>query len=252
MEKIEEIAKDLDVVKIVGKIFAKQKSHQALCNEVWFLDAENGKFVAKIATEKNRINEIEKEFNVINLISKQICMPKILLYKKTDNSAYFIMEHIDGKNPKIFSDDVLKKIANTLKNIHKINCGQKYVDYDNLLDIAEKNMKENRLDLSEFVNYKYNKKPQEILDWLMKNKPKTKACLCHGDFRPKNLIVTQSELFVLDWGLCFFGDPYYDIAMIKYYFSDEEFAAFCKFYGILKIDEKRIKYNEWLSAFLNV
>ena len=39
---------------------------------------------------------------------------------------------------------------------------------------------------------------------------------------------------------------------IKLYFTDDEFAKFIKYYGIEKLDDERLKYNEWLSAFLNV
>ena len=48
------------------------------------------------------------------------------------------------------------------------------------------------------------------------------------------------------------GDPYYDLAIIKWYFTENEFNKFIRFYGIKKLDEKRLEYNEWLSAFLNV
>jgi aminoglycoside phosphotransferase (APT) family kinase protein len=66
------------------------------------------------------------------------------------------------------------------------------------------------------------------------------------------MIIHNDQLYILDWGLAFYGDPYYDIAIIKYYLTDEEFDKFVEFYGISQIDCNRLKYNELLSLFLNV
>ena len=113
-------------------------------------------------------------------------------------------------------------------------------------------MIDGRLDLDEFVKGDKTFEPKDVLIYLKENKPKANFCLLHGDYRPKNMLIKDDVLYILDWGLSFDGDPYYDLAIIKWYFSAEEFDKFIKYYGINQLDKQRLEYNEWLSAFLNV
>jgi aminoglycoside phosphotransferase (APT) family kinase protein len=162
------------------------------------------------------------------------------------------MQYIEGLKPKTFTDEILEQMAKTLNKIHKTKKTNECVNFVNLLNIAEQNMVKNRLDLDEFVREDKIYEPKQVLEYLRNNKPQVNACLLHGDYRPKNMIVNNKDLYILDWGLSFVGDPYYDLAIIKWYFTDDEFAKFIKYYGIEKLDGERLKYNEWLSAFLNV
>lgn len=42
----------------------------------------------------------------------------------------------------------------------------------------------------------------------------TKACLVHGDFSPKNILVGPSGVWVLDWEVAHVGDPAFDLAFL--------------------------------------
>jgi aminoglycoside phosphotransferase (APT) family kinase protein len=251
-EYIVNIWNNKQVLDITGKILEKEIKEEALCNEVYFVSAEKGKFIIKIAHGKIRQDELDKEFNIISQLKSKICLPKIYLYEKTEEYSYFIMKYIEGSKPKQFIDKVLKQMAESLKNIHQVNLTDSFVDYETILKLAEQNMIENRLDLDEFVKDGKTYEPKDVLVYLKENRPKAKACLLHGDYRPKNMLIEGDNLYILDWGLSFVGDPYYDIAIIKWYFTDEEFDKFVKYYGIENLDNQRLEYNEWLSAFLNV
>lgn len=241
-----------EVISIIGKIISKEKIEEALCNDVFLLNCENGKFILKIAKENIRQEELDKEYKILNKLSKHIKLPKVLLYKVEKDYSFFIMEFIKGEKPNDFSDEILKLMAQTLRIIHNKTRTNKLVNFDDLLRNAEKNMLDGRLDEDEFNKDGMQIDPKDVLQFLKDNKPKSQACLLHGDYRPKNMIIKNNNLYILDWGLSFEGDPYYDLAIIKWYFTDDEYAKFIKFYGIKKLDEKRLEYNEWLSAFLNV
>lgn len=243
---------DKQIINITGKIYNREKKTEALCNEVYFVNTEKGKFIIKIANGKIRQDELEKEFNIISNLKNDIKLPQIHLYVKEKDYSFFIMQYIEGLQPKIFTDKILEQMAVILKSIHKTQRTNEFVDFDKLLSIAEQNMTENRLDLDEFVRNNKFIEPKEVLDYLRKNKPQVYACLLHGDYRPKNMIVNEKGLYILDWGLSFVGDPYYDLAIIKWYFTNDEFKKFTQYYGIEYLDEDRLEYNEWLSAFLNV
>lgn len=240
------------VLDITGNISIKEKKDEALCNEVYFVNAENGKFILKIAHDKIRQNELEKEYRIITELKDNIKLPQIYLYVKEKDCSFFVMQYIEGLKPKSFPDEILEQMAKTLNKIHKTKKTNGCVNFDNLLNIAEQNMVKNRLDLDEFVREDKIYEPKQVLEYLRNNKPQVNACLLHGDYRPKNIIINNNDLYILDWGLSFVGDPYYDLAIIKLYFTDDEFAKFIKYYGIEKLDDERLKYNEWLSAFLNV
>ncbi len=243
---------NIKILDLTGKIITKEKKEEALCNEVYFVNAEKGKFIIKIAQGKIRQNELDKEFNIISQLKSKICLPEIYLYEQAEEYSYFIMKYIEGSKPKQFTDKVLQQMAESLKNIHQVNLTDSFVDYESILNIAEQNMIENRLDLDEFIKDDTTHEPKDVFVYLKENKTQVKACLLHGDYRPKNMLIEGDNLYILDWGLSFVGDPYYDLAIIKWYFTNEEFDKFVKYYGIEKLDAQRLEYNEWLSAFLNV
>ncbi len=241
-----------EVLHLTGEILIKEKKDEALCNDVYFVNAKNGKFIFKIAHGKIRQDELEKEYRIITELKDNIKLPQIYLYVKEKDYSFFVMNYIEGLKPKTFTDEILQQMAKILNNIHKTKNTYGDVNFDNLLNIAEQNMTEKRIDLDEFVREDKIYEPKQVLKYLRNNKPQVNACLLHGDYRPKNMIVNNNDLYILDWGLSFVGDFYYDLAIIKWYFTDDEFIKFIKYYGIEKLDEERLKYNEWLSAFLNV
>lgn len=241
-----------NLLKITGNIFNKERKSEALCNEVYFLDCEKGKFIIKIACDKARQEELKKEYELICMLDYTKFVPKIELFFTVKNISCLLIQFIVGNKPTQFSDEILKIMASRLREIHGNNESQKQVDFDNLLNLAEKNMNEGRLDMDEFIINGKFVQPQDLLTYLKTHKPIAKECLLHGDFRPKNMIINNKDLYIIDWGLSFYGDPYYDLAIIKYYFTDIEFEKFCSYYGLKNIDNERLKYNEYLSSFLNV
>ena len=240
------------ILNITGNIFNTIKKEEALCNEVYFINAQNGKFIVKIAHGQIRQNELDKEYQIISKLKNFIKQPEIYQYSIEKDYSFFVMQFIDGIKPTTFSDKILEQMALALHNIHTTQSTNENVDFDSLLLIAEQNMLENRLDLDEFEKNGKFFNPQDVLNYLKKSKPCVKSCLVHGDYRPKNMLVNNDDLYILDWGLSFVGDPYYDLAIIKWYFTESEFNKFLHYYGIENIDMERLTYNEWLSAFLNV
>ncbi len=42
----------------------------------------------------------------------------------------------------------------------------------------------------------------------------TRTCLVHGDLSPKNILITPSRLWVIDWEVAHYGDPAFDIGFL--------------------------------------
>ena len=118
---------------------------------------------------------------------------------------------------------------------------------------AEQNMRNGLLDREEFIIKGVQENQEEILNKLKNQWPKnTNANFLHGDFRPKNIILSNNNYYVLDFGLSHIGDYYYDLSIFLYYLNEEEKQMFLKEYGIENLDKEKLQYYEYLSKYLNV
>ena len=243
-------------------IMINKKFENAKCNEVYLLDDNSNKYVLKIANNYNRINELAKEYRILEDIKKKIDVPKVYKYFESKGYAYMLMEYIDGirldvllkenknKNSIMFDLGKLLKKINSINIIEK-NTGNYYLNKQ--LKKAENNLKEKLLDKEEFIINEEKIDEQELLTKLNKEKPNNiKGDFLHGDFRPKNIVFSNNKYYVLDFGLSHIGDCYYDISIIFYYFNEAEKKSFLKGYGINKFDEYKLHYYENLSKYLNV
>lgn len=58
---------------------------------------------------------------------------------------------------------------------------------------------------------------------------------------------------IIDWGFVDIGDPYYDLAVIDYYFKDElDRDSFYKGYTICQYENQLIDYFDKISWFINI
>jgi aminoglycoside phosphotransferase (APT) family kinase protein len=63
----------------------------------------------------------------------------------------------------------------------------------------------------------------------------TKLALVHGDYSPKNILVTPERLYILDFECAHFGDPAYDVGFITN-----------------QLMLKAVKNKAWAAAYLNL
>ena len=63
----------------------------------------------------------------------------------------------------------------------------------------------------------------------------TKLALVHGDYSPKNILVTPERLYILDFECAHFGDPAYDVGFITNHLM-----------------LKAVKNKAWAQAYLNL
>ena len=55
---------------------------------------------------------------------------------------------------------------------------------------------------------------QSLFDEEAKRLAATRLCLVHGDYSPKNILVSQERMVLLDCEVAWFGDPTFDIAFL--------------------------------------
>lgn len=235
------------------------------CNSVYKISYDGDDKVLKISTGLYRITELKRETKVMKHLINEGCehiVPRINRFEILEDCAYIIEEYVEGgtvreklRNCECIEDrlEIWKRLGQVLSEIHKF-----YQDEDikctwlsGQLEMARINMKSNLLDLEEFEE----ETAIEMLEWLNLNKPKRKGVsLLHGDYRTKNIIVDNNMNYkVIDWGFVDIGDPYYDLAIIDYYFKDNlDRDSFYSGYRDNQYDRELIEYYTKLSKFINI
>jgi len=252
-----------EVSFVTGGIIDIVRFENALCNKVYFINAVNGKYVIKVAAGSSRKRELKKENDVLRFLEGKIAVPAIRLYNEFDCVSYILMEFIEGETfQSLLSDNNtcktlrIRGLGQTLREIHEVSLDESH-DYHEILNFllqkAEANMNNDLLDPEEFIIDGKYMEPRRLLDELVSHKTAAaNICLLHGDYRPKNVICNSKKNVVIDWGFSETGDPYYDLAVILYYFNKEEQAVFLEGYGIQRLDHEKLRYFDYLSKFINV
>lgn len=220
--------------------------------------------VVKISSGEYRIIELRREALALKLIAeqgKQHLVPKFIDYNDFGESACLTLEYVQGitvrdklslcKN-ELERSQVWISVGEVLSSLHSLHqeSDVAHAWINNQLMIAEANMEKGLLDPEEFNEMC----SEEMLSWLINNKPlRESVCLTHGDFRTKNIIIDDLKCSAIDWGFVDIGDPYYDLAIIDYYFkSQADRDSFYSGYAANKYDKELIKYYDRLSKFINV
>ncbi len=246
-----------DFIKEEFKSSKIEKLRGGYISSVFKIQTLDGTKVVKICQGTYRISELKREGKILKeLGNSKHCklVPKYISYKELDDKAYLLEDFVEGSSTK---DDLINKDIDSLKvwykagellnNIHSIEYN--YLDTNWLngqLKLAKLNMDKNILDPEEFINTS----PEIQYQYLIDNKLyDNELSLLHGDFRIKNIISNK----VIDWGFVDVGSPYYDLAIIDYYFRNkDERKSFYKGYSLKKYNKDIIKYYDILSKFINV
>lgn len=75
------------------------------------------------------------------------------------------------------------------------------------------------LRISPYLEFMRAKHPQiaSRLDAIIDTIQTTKLCLVHGDFSPKNILVSDTEIKIVDCEVAWYGDPSFDIAFLLHH-----------------------------------
>lgn len=185
-------------------------------------------------------NMIEKEYEFSTNICKVIkCVPKVYTFIEADDRCGIIYERINGKTMmEVIASKPwrAKKEAQCLAELHKAI--QQKVDFE-LYDCK--------------ASLKYNISKTELLDNNVKNrlyeyidKLEDNNILCHGDFHPENVLITDNGPVVIDWMTAARGNPLFDVART---------SVLLKFGGVPEksyLEHKIINYgrNKFYSEYI--
>lgn len=233
-------------------------------SSVYKIDQDGQDKVVKFSTGMYRMIELKREAEVLKYLNNEgygRIVPNINSFVMLDDFAYLVEDYLEGKTvrEKLRINEsgeerlkIWEKVGQVLSEIHMLCQDDIKEEWLNgQLEIGRINMENDLLDPEEFQE----ETPDKVLGWLTTNKPGRKqASLLHGDFRTKNIIVNnENKCNVIDWGFVDIGDPFYDLAVIDYYFKDNfDRESFYKGYKCSKYDKELIEYYDKLSKFVNV
>jgi thiamine kinase len=83
-----------------------------------------------------------------------------------------------------------------------------------------------------------------------------RACVCHNDLVPNNLLVaTDQRLYAIDWEYAAMGDPYFDLATVaeEYALDQQQFNQLLVAYsddGLSPLDTQRLLHNRVIYSYV--
>ena len=230
-------------------------------NVNYTLETEIGKFVLRIYAN-NQLNTSKNEFEIMKNLNGRFS-PKVFCL---DTSKIFIAQHymiqefIEGKTLEKFDENNIRKVANLLKEVHKIKDSKKDRAWKFLIsEWTKNNLLENSKFLDKNIHIRIKELYDEVLKKLEKIKPfmerYTRTSLTHDDTVPANFIEKNNgELILVDWELATFDYHLFDFGGViaESHLSDKLEKIFLESYGFgLKKGERiivqTIKINRILS-----
>jgi aminoglycoside phosphotransferase (APT) family kinase protein len=132
---------------------------------------------------------------------------------------YFTMEHLNGNfsNWKQLllagqgTEEYAKRAGNLLAQIHRQSLGD--LEAASLFDTTP-TFFQLRIEPFLLATGKKNPPLSPMFEAEVARLARTRECLVHGDFSPKNILVSADRLVLLDGEVAWYGDPAFDIAFL--------------------------------------
>lgn len=187
-------------------IIKKLKGHSGC--KVFLCESNNRKFVRKISHSVDYNDRLEAQMEKQNQFkSELIRSPKILDQGYDNEYFYFDMEYISGISLSRFITISELNQSKTIINKLLIFCNGNHDNFSNVsMNLKDKINNLNLKKSSKFEDYK-----AYCLDYDWKN---VSTGFCHGDLSFENIIINNSEIYLIDFLDSFVESKYIDISKI--------------------------------------
>lgn len=140
-------------------------------------------------------------------------VPKLLAVTMINNRWALVSEHIEGKTLEKLMEENPEKIDEYLNRFVEIQLDILNYNVPLLNQIKEKYKR--KINSSETIDYNTKYELLQRLDGM-----KTHTKLCHGDFNPSNVVITENnEAYIIDWAHVTQGNASADSANTYLLFS---------------------------------
>ena len=209
-----------EIREYVGKQVYKINTTGMSDSEVRIYD----KYVLKIQPESK---ETDNEYSAVKRLDRRIPIPSIPVYCKQDGLAYTLMTKVDGemlcsKENMAYPEAVIKMAAQGLKMLWTVDVGEwpsiTASRLEERLKAAEYKVENGLVDTDDAEPETFGpegfKDPNELLEWLKRNRPDEDIVLTHGDYCLPNIFVKDGNISgFIDLGKMGPADRWQDIAL---------------------------------------
>ena len=182
-------------------------------------------FADKVLKIRTIDEEAENEYLMMKWLRGKLIIPEVLVYEKNNGRSYLLMSRISGVmacddfymgNPDLLIE-LLAKAIHMLWEVDITDCPS-VINLDKKLEMAKYNVEHDLVDMENVQPDTFGREgfnnPQELLDWLIGNRPKEDLVLSHGDFCLPNIFFSEDKVSgFIDLGKICVADRYQDIAL---------------------------------------
>lgn len=211
-DKLKNIIKSYKILKDKNGMSPAQVFKLESIKDILFLKISHKKFA-------NTTYDVKREMEVLEWVKGKFSVPSVVFYEEYGDYNFLITKEAEGReilDPNTFNlENIVDVFVQSIKKIQSIditNC-----PFDSSITIRTKELeflKENELlAINDFHegNIPF-KRPDDLIDYLSKNKPKEDFVFSHGDI-DANLFIENGNLkSIIDWGRAGLADKWLDIA----------------------------------------
>lgn len=197
-----------------------------LSSENYKVSYNNNNYFVKICTHNYLHTDRQNEFLIINK-AEEINMAPHLYYFST-TTGNMITDWINGSMPSLndFSSvEFLSKLVDSLGSFHNLK-GEKYFNPFN--HIRE------RINICKNLNLPIPKSIDMLLNYLTDLEIKLSKTpligLCHNDLNASNIILSNNDLYFVDYEYSSMGDVFFDLATISWFLSEKSRKSLLSLY----------------------
>lgn len=169
--------------------------------------------------------ESKNEFLMMEWLKGKLLIPEVLAYEEEDAKNYLLMSKISGvmacdnyyMNAPQLLIDLLAEAIRMLWEVDITDCPS-IINLDKKLEMARYNIEHGLVDMDNVQPDTFGedgfKNPNELLEWLIENRPNEDLVLSHGDLCLPNIFFKDKTVSgFIDLGKICVADRYQDIAI---------------------------------------
>ena len=187
---------------------------------------DNNNYFVKICTHNYLHTDRKNELIIINKACEINLAPH--LYYFSNKTGNMVSSWINGTMPSLDdfnSVEFLSKLSDCLKSFHNLKC-EKYFNPFNHIRKRINICKDFNLPLPQSIDMLLN-----YLNTLEYKLNKTPLIgLCHNDLNASNIILSNNDLYFVDYEYASMGDIFFDLATISWFFSEKSRKDLLIFY----------------------
>lgn len=213
-----------------------------LSSENYKVSYKKSNYFVKICTHNYLHTDRKNEFSIINK-AVEINMAPHLHYFSTQ-TGNIVSDWINGVMPSLTdfsSTKFLHKLSNSLKDFHSLKC-EKYFNPFHHIRKRITICKNLNLPLPESIDMLLNH--LTVLEVNLNKNPL--IGLCHNDLNASNIILSNDNLYFVDFEYSSMGDIFFDLATISWFFTEDSRKQLLSLY----FEEFKNEYYQKLLDYL--